>query len=766
MNATILNKEIVDARKRRAPELEKMQAEVEKLHAALQAVIHSPLVRQKPMEGDAYLKKLATLSETLANKVALFKNGVITVSVAGVEKSGKTTLLKNLTGIDKLPTSDERCTSVSCEIKYAADPAQECLDIVYYSRDELLQVIGVQLSYLRSAEDLWAENRAIALPELPTDLESFSYSPLPPIEAMAGDKRLDYESALLQLSAIQGCIRKHAHRLGTSDRDDISNLPRYASHKTVDNEHVSELQAIIRKITIHKRYNGGADSLRLCDTPGIDDPNPQALEHTIRAIKSETDLLIIANRPGKTPSITKPLSDFISRLKRLDTSAPLRNRSIFFVNWDKSMDPTGKNAEIRIQRVKERNVFEASSIYGPCDVMDVNGIQQFLNHVNSRLLNDVPRQDAELIETLSNEWKSLQAFVRTQVLDALRSQAPAMPDEIRQVMNDEFDKWFDQQYDTPSTRSQKEYFMGCLRTRMNEVTRNCRSHGSLEKHRNKVKDIRDKGAAAIKEWIKAEASDEKCRQIIDAHKSPESVILPTLAVKMTSLVQELTAVAEEIGPVVQTEVNSVISEALGADVAKQLCAGATPAESLASLRSKLESASRGDDDVAFITKNLKEFTDIAMQMRCIMRHELRPALNLFDSFRWHADRYKELTKEVSSIVSDPKCKTWLADARLPSLSDEPQRHSSFFRGVFSASMLVIDAVLTSNSNKFSKLMEDYMSDASQTLVTQDRCVNGWRKGLRPYSNMILASKWQEVAAESENAKQFACLVDDLENALP
>ena len=767
MNKTLLNKEIVETRKKRAPELEKMMASADNLHTVVQTVMHSPLVRQKPKEGDAYLKKLATLCETLANKVALFKNGVITVSVAGVEKSGKTTLLKNLTGIDKLPTSDERCTSVSCEIKYVASPAQECLDIVYYSRDELLQVICAQLSYLRNAEDLWAGNRAISLPELPTDVESFLYSSLPPKEAIAEEMRLLYEGALLQLSAIQGCIKKHANRLGTIGRDEISNLPLYASHKTSDNEFVSELQPIIRKITIHKHFIGGAEFLRLCDTPGIDDPNPQALEHTISAIKSETDLLIIANRPGNTPSITGPLSKFISNLKRLDTSAPLRDRSIFFVNWHKSVDPTGRNAEIRIQKVKENNVFASSSIYGPCDVMNANDIQQFLNHVNSRLLNDVPRQDEELIRTLTREWKSIQASVRTQVLDALRSQAPPMPEQMQRTMDDEFDRWFSRRYDTQceNPRSQTEYFMECLSIRIKEATRNCRSHPALEERHRQVKSIRDEKLKEIKAWIEDEASPEKCGIIINANQGdPEKVILPQLAVKMTALVQLLTAVVEEIGPVVQEEVYKVISEALGNEVAQKLCPGNTPAECLNALCSKLESSS-GDKDVAFITKNLREFANIPMQMRCIMRHELRPALNLFDSLRWHADRREELIKEVSGIVKEDRCKQWLSNAKLPSLSDAPKSHSGFFKNLFSTGMLVIDEVLTSNSNKFAKLMDDYMSDASQTLVTQVCCENGWRKGLRSYGNIILADTWTQMAAKSENSTQFAALVGSLEDAL-
>ena len=765
---TLLNQDIVQLRQQKVPQLEAMLESTTSLQQVLEQIMHSPLVQRKPQEGAQILTRLATLREQLANKTQLFRNGVITVSVAGVEKSGKTTLLKNLTGINNLPTADERCTSVSCEILYAPSASEEGLDIIYYTREELQGVVTRQLNYLQQENDLWADGQQFTLAPAPDSIEMFAYYPLPGISALAEEKRMLYEGALSQLQAIKDCLAKHSAKLGTAGHDSLDNLNLYASHKTEDNDNVSDLQAIIRKITIRKHFAGGAPFLRLCDTPGVDDPNPQALSHTFQAIKAETDLLIIANRPGNMPSITQPLAMFLSNLKKLDTSAPLRDRSIFFVNWHRSIDPEQKNANIRIQKVHEKSVFPASSIYGPCDIMSQEAIDAFLNHVNGRLRNDIPRQDNELIQNFTREWKSIQACVRTQVLDMLRDQAPPMPDEMQRDLDFKLDAWFDKRFDTSSNRNETEYFMGCLRTRMNEKTRGCRTHATLEDLRGRVKSIRDAKSELIKNWLIENASEEKCKMMIDAHTSPEAEILPKLAEQMTELVQELTAVAEDIGPVIQKDVYQVITEALGQDAAAQLCPGSTPAEGLGSLCTKLEATSR-DEDVAFITRNLREFAGISMQMRCIMRHELRPALNLLDSFRWHADRRQELVKDVADMIGTAPqgdmCKKWLISAKLCSLSDEAKIHSDFYKKLFTTSMMVIDAVLSSNSNKFAKLMEDYMADASQTLATQRRCENGWRKALRPYGNIILAAEWARVAGQAANAKQYAELVDNLEDSL-
>ena len=622
-NSSLLNQEIVKARQEKAPQLENMLNAANALKNALQQVAISPLVRKKPQQLETLMTRLTELNEQLSNKVALFKNGLITVSVAGVEKSGKTTMLKNLTGIEHLPTADQRCTSVSCEILYAQGPAEEGLDIIYYTREELAGVIRRQLEHLRNATDLWEDGKQCSLPETVDSIESFAGQKLPKVDDIAAEKRVLYEGALEQLHSIQAGVRQYASRLGTKGRASLSNLHLYASHITEDNASVSDLQPIIKKIRVYKQFKGGSPCLRLCDTPGVDDPNPQAFAHTLQAIKSETDMLIIANRPGNMPSMTHPLALFLSNLKKLDTSSPLRDRTIFFVNWDKRIDPEKRNAEIRIQEVSKKNVFPANSIYGPCDVMDTDALSQFMDDVNSRLRNDIPRQDNELIQNFSRTWKSLQASAR-QVLDELREQAPPMPASLQRELDAKFNKWFDKRYERISERNETEYFWGALASSMNKKSKQCRTHKELRNLAKKVNEICSAHAGRLKEWLAAEATAEKVRTTRLSRKDPNDDMFSKLGLKMAVLVQEMVAVAEDIAPVVQNEVWETIESSLGKDIAAQLCIGNTNREKLAALSHKLEEACR-DADVLFIAKSLKEISDISMQMRCIMRHELRPA---------------------------------------------------------------------------------------------------------------------------------------------
>lgn len=769
MNTTLIDYDIVKNRQAKTPELKNILEKSQALLNMLEQVTSSPLVSKKPQNCEDLKNQLSSLIERLRNKVQLFSNGVITVSVAGVEKSGKTTLLKNLTGIEHLPTADERCTSVSCEILYVEKQTDEGLNINYYTRDELLGVVQRQLTYLQKAKDLLSDERQYPWQPTPQSIEAFSSYSLPAIKEIALEKVLEYKAALDQLTSIQHCIRQYAHKLGCSETDSILNLPKYASHKTAGNDNTSDLQPIIRKITVRKNFAEGTPFLRLCDTPGVDDPNPYALEHTFEAIKSETDLLIIANRPLVTPSITGPLAKFIGNLKKLDPSSPLRDRSIFFVNWHKPVDPEQTNANIRIKEVKKNEVFPEGAIYGPCDIMDKGAIKKFLAEINRRLRNDIPKQDKELIQKFNSEWGDIKAEIRTQVLMPLRAQTPPMPEAIQTRLYDMFDKWFSKDYDSRSAKPETAYFMGKLNAGFNQKTAACSTHEILDKLNANIISICKDEMDKLRKWLEENANEDSVKDIINGNGDPRYTILPTLGVEMTDIVEKLTSVVEDIGPVVQEEVYDVIKNALNSDdLADKLCPGETVSERLQTLCNKLkeQAIDPEDEDVNFIIKSINNFGAVAVQMHCIMRHELRPALNLLDPNRWHADRHTGLVDSVSDILhtapNGTHCIAWLKKSGIPSTSDDYIAHSNFYTNLCKVSFTIIQTVLLSHSNKFEALLHDFLSDASQTLATQDRCKNGWRKALRPFVSIILEQECSDMLRNQENAIQFKQLVDSFE----
>ena len=772
MTTTLISQDIVQARQKSAPRLDEMRSKADNLISQLEEIKSSALVEYKPAECDALIKRLSDLRDMLKNKYELFNNGVITVSVAGIEKSGKTTLLKNLTGIEALPTDNRRCTSVSCEIIYVESPDDEGIVGSYYTQEQLIGIVQRQIAYLKDAGDIWEAGRQFTWGEIPKNLDDFANYKLPSVDIVAPSHRSKYKSTIEQLEAIYANIKKPEARkkLATSFRDSLASLPLYASHVTKQTPIISDYQPIIRKITVYKNYEKGCPSLRLNDTPGVDDPNPHAFNHTMQAIKSETDLLVVANRPKDTPDMTGPLADFLSKLSNLDPASPIRKRTIFFVNWHKEIDPDGTWAKERIEHVKKDGTFQDDSIYGPCNIMEPVAIRDFLNHINERLARDIPVQDKEMLERFESEWKDIREAVRTHVYKSLREQMPPLPEEQRLHLSDMYDRWFKKANDTEHPETPiTNYFMDSLIAGLGNKTRTCTDHESIKKLNSDVTKICMDEMKEIREWLTKRASIEECKALINANSDPRNTLLPELGERMTKAVEKITGVAEDISPVIQKEVYKVIAEALQApSVAAQLCPGDTPAERLMNLCRKMKEHAL-DDDVKFIVSSLGEFANIEVQMRCLMRHELRPALNLFDPLRWTAERKEALIESVATALDttshSKECLSWIKSARILSIADTAEEHSSFYENLCKVCFIVIHAVMLSNANKFEALMQDFMADASQTLATQRRCENGWHKGLRPFTGTILADEYRKMEQNQANAQAYANMLEKLDSAI-
>ena len=258
MSTPLINGNIVKARQQNAPYLAEMRDAAENLIQQLHRIQHSPLVQYKPEKCGSLIAEVEKLKNELESKYQLFSNGVITVSIAGMEKSGKSTMLNRLTGITALPTADERCTSISCEIIYVDSEDKEGLKIVFYTEKQLLEVIHHQLAYLQNEKDLWKDGYSFTWSNMPGTVGDFAYYTLPTLDDIDNTQRGKYKSALEQLYNIRTILKQSSElaKLGTSYRDKLANLHLYASHKTTAVEAISEQQAIIRKITVFKNMKG------------------------------------------------------------------------------------------------------------------------------------------------------------------------------------------------------------------------------------------------------------------------------------------------------------------------------------------------------------------------------------------------------------------------------------------------------------------------------------------------------------------------------
>lgn len=775
MSELLINKEIVENRKMAARSLEDMLEKATTLREQMNKISASTLISPKPAKLETLRQNLSTLCERLHNKVRLFTNGTVTIAVAGVEKSGKSTMLKSLTGNHiNLPTDKERCTAVSCEILYAEEGEQEYLELVYYTPEELTTIVQEQLEFLR-VNAPWKEGFKPELPEL-TSIYALQHYNLPTLDMVVEADRMKFRDALDSLISAQKALSKYANRLGTNSKAEVSMLARYASHETRKQQEIEEDQALIQKIIIHTHFMGGSAALRLCDTPGVNDPNPQALKRTLKGLREETDLLILLNRPGDKPDVTNELSDFIGRLKNVDIDAPILERTIFQVNWDKSQDEDGSLADLRREKVMAYETFRPENVYDRMDVTNAAHLEKFMEKVRSRLMSQLPRQDRELVQKLRDEWKTLQGEIRRDVYDEIKN----IPVGV-ESLGDDYYKWFSRRH------SGKAGFIDRLRKEFNTLTSKVKDHPALAKLNEEIKIAYKEGKDSINKYLMERVTPENCLDIKSENESPNDVFLNELSQKMSYIVKNITEKVVELGPIVQEEVYGVISRALNDGVVvANLCPGATPKEKLSGLCELLRKSARSaydkvdQENISFIAENLEEFVNVGDQMSYITRHELRPALNLFDPLRWHQDRRQnnnDLAKNAAKILEQsdiPGAKediAWLKDITksVPPPKEAFAKELVYFltRVKEIGFKLIYAVVRPRNNDKILSLMEDFLGQASQSLATQISCEPGWYAGLKHKDilPLIFPERAQKVRRDSMNAKEYETIIENFEKAL-
>ena len=787
MNMSPLYAEIVKIRQEKAGAFAAILEKAKPLYHTLVQVMESALVSPKPEKSAAIKEKLQVFIETLENKYERFSNGLVTVAVAGLEKSGKTTFLKEYTGIQELPTASQRCTSVACEIICAAEGEKERAVIQYYTREQLLESINARLRDMQQPGDaLWCDGRQRAWEPNPTSIEEFKHYNLPSIEDIHGLFRETFcngseggSGTLPQLKSIQEALRSHASCLGTESIIPIEELSRYASHRTHGNESVSELQPLIYNITIYKRYSDSMQALRLCDTPGVDDPNPQAQRRALHTIKMDTDMLIIASRPCSKPSVTG-LDSLLRNLRTLDKEVPWRERSIFLINWDKQADPDGMHADLHKQEVICNGTFPDSCVYGPCDIKgDVDARNAFMETVYERLLNRIPAQDNDLVKRLEEQWKDIVAEVRVNILDVLRRQAPPEDEGIREQLSISFDKWFD---GTNKSSHPSSYFMGRLTTMFGEKTERFSDLQELAHIRSTVESVLKEESEKLNEWLIEEASPERCDAELKRTRNAVDEIMPKLSTRVTAIVHRLVNVVTEISPIVQNEVLSVLRYALGDKVADAFCGkysgnSVDAGQQLAALHAKMKEAADAvrQEEVYFIANQLKEFSNLSLQMAYVLRHELRPCLNLLNPHHWLASRKQKLVEKSIAILSTSE----VADASMnidwlkqyltqstPSLGgDDKDAHSRFLFNLAECVYSILETLVVSNDSQLTDLLEDYIEQASQTLSSQSKCEAGWKWGLSHHKRVVLRNEWEEYEKASANSQEYQKLLKQLQEVM-
>lgn len=233
-----------------------------------------------------------------------------------------------------------------------------------------------------------------------------------------------------------------------------------------------------------------------------------------------------------------------------------------------------------------------------------------------------------------------------------------------------------------------------------------------------------------------------------------------------------------ISPLVQSEVLSVLRYALGEEIADELCGPSHGSEyrQLEMLQGKMEEAALSvkRESVRFIADQLKEFANLSLQMAYILRHELRPCLNLLNMHHWVDGRRAALVERscallATSTENDAQTdKKWLeeyAKKSLPGTGDSVSSHCEFLNNLAYCVCSLLDTLVSSNEGQLAELVEDYIEEACQTLATQTPCRAGWKWGLRHYKHILLREQYAELQRRSADRAAYSEMMKELETVI-
>lgn len=746
----LLSEQIIEARKSRAANLgeilQKTKFLEEQLHAV--ATCRTRLDNPPMLALDEAARQVGEFAANVRRIYERYERGVITVAIAGLEKAGKTTFLKSLTGIEGLPTAAERCTAVSCEILFA--PGRNDCDLEFYSEKEFFETVVAPMTDFIN-EQLDASRRSERIPHVDS-LAGFSALRLPPLDVFSNGT--DGWINLAQLLLLQRnqaelhSLLSHQAQTGV----DMCELREWTAHPDIargDPAKAARL-ACIKRCRLHTEFPGGSKNLRWIDTPGIDDPNPRAVETTLKVIGEEADLLVVASKPAANPSPTKSFTNFWTQVDRLPTEIALPDKLLIALNWHKGADPDGAILEKHREILKTVHGVPAAIIRGPFEANKPTDAVRLMEQVNVHLANHLAGQDDETVRRLTDSFRTLLAGVRRDVYDRLRREYPVDRGQ-EGLMVSMFNKFFK----SPKPDGSDSGFFHTLKMSFADAAFsfgqsdavNASQARMLERFKKEYQDAKER-------WPNTQRVDEWKRASDGVVERGMGVISSDLTLLANALCGEMVA----FGPVLQAWLVDRLSQA----GLNELMPGDTPAARLAAIAETAMDCVPGGR----LATLFAEAANLSENLQYMFRYELRPAINFSEFLCWNQDAGM-LFRELRSLYK--ACDTGVPQAMrefelLPS-NAPTDRLVEMFKETATNSLAAIQTVLTAGRCRLSRIADDFARDSQIRLCSGGMVEEEWRTFL--YSNMdaVLGRQAREVRLKSESVIAFRDALRKLGEAL-
>jgi len=768
MTPPAISPEIIQTRQQKAAHLKRILAACDtlaqrlaELKAAMSCLdgLDSPAFQSARADIDALLGALQHPETGLGERVALrrqrFENGRVTVSIAGLEKAGKTTFLKSLTGIAELPAFDERCTAVCCEILYDADRAD--FDMEFHTESEFLD--RVIRPIVETAAAGLPDDLSQALP-LPRTADAFQRMPLPAPEKLPGGTTA--YKLLKDLMVIQrhfnACrayldhpplLRRPLNQLGdwVSYQKAQVDDPEDADQR---GRHLAQVSAA-KACRIHTAFPGGSAHLRWIDTPGVDDPNRRAREQTLSTIAAETDLLVIVSRPGASPSPTESFHRFWDSVSRQPDEVDLLSRMLFTLNLDRRVDPLGENIRIHRKYLMDAGVPEHLFI-GPLEAIQQADAAALMQAVNAHLKAHLGAQDDRAILAFDKQLKTIMARVRLLLNDLARIH-PSDAD-LNGLESEAFYKWF-HWYSADGERGFWTDLVAALET----ATRLIAEDERIQESESRLIAIFAEEAKQIQSAIPTPEAlaDYGVKQ---RGENPIPSGMRHLSILFSRLVNRLAGEIQEFGPIMQEKLVQVFESAgLG-----PLLKGADTCQRLKHL---LDCLGQGADGASAVIQVIREGLELPRNLKYVIRYELRPAVDFCDPTLWNAreDARTRLTEMVKANGGDVNALARFETYRHPPVTDDRIKDHDLLRRMAANALIGIQAALGNGRNLPRRIADDFIRDCRIRLCFSPESEQEWRTLLFRSRGLLLSGPIGRIRERSERIRGFQNAVQELEGAL-
>jgi len=392
--------------------------------------------------------KIAELKAKIAEYKSFYGKDTINIGVAGIARSGKSTFLQTVSGLNKdvIPTSDGGfCTGAKSIIyHHEGEPYAE---VEYYTSDEFIKE-----AVKKALKEIGIEEN------FPNTLDEFEKNPLP---QCPGDNKSKKMELYNKLKIVHDNFKSFKHFLNRGvEKISIDQVINFVAKTNNEGKAIHEYNAV-KTVRIYTPFQTAKiKKLALVDLPGLDEIAPSIKERLVASLKNEIDIILTIRKPDSGGDdwrnndfgIFELLSEYIETekmfvvLNKLDNDANLKQvNEMKFKALEQQKDKNNKRS------IVFNELFTAS-----CKSReDID--EKVLIPVLKFLENNILRLDAKQIEELEKKFVDLKDLFK-EFINKMKRQSSLESEDYRDREAHDFDKLFKEFMKT--LRTNLQIFLG------------------------------------------------------------------------------------------------------------------------------------------------------------------------------------------------------------------------------------------------------------------------------------------------------------------